>query len=167
MKEEEFYTEEEFYRETDPLWCQGDIIREIPHIHLRPPLPLTVVRKEQVKWGLRLAPYPYDSSASQVETPESASPAGGFKFIQGEQILAFCQIAFGMILSYDCEMEKDATHRMVALIRPLSPVPPEGQKIMLYTCLWQDNGRKLCGLPAINNTSPRFHKRYNARCFFN
>ncbi len=111
---------EEFYRDADPLWCQGDIIREIPHIHLRPPPPLTVIRRESVKWGERLTPYEYGSN----------TPQGGFDFAHGEQVLASCQVAFGMVLSHDCEIDKDPKYRMVALIRPLSEVRSDGQEII-------------------------------------
>ncbi len=121
---------DEFYRDVDPLWCQGDIIREIPHIHLKPPLPLTVIRKEQAKWGPRLTPYEYASSVPQAELPGSTFPQSGFKLAEGEQVLAFCQVAFGMVLSHGCEIDKDSKHRMVALIRSLSGVPSEGQEII-------------------------------------
>jgi len=134
---------EEFYRDADSLLCQGDIIREIPHIHLRPPLPLTVIRKEQTKWGQRLTPYEYGSSATHAEAPGSTSPQGGFKFAQGEQVLTFCQVAFGMVLSHGCEIDKDSKHRMVALIRPLSGVPPEGLEIIR-----SHNNLSACYLPA-------------------
>lgn len=119
---------EEFYRDVDLQWCQGDIIREIPHIHLKPPL--TVIRKEHVKYGERLTPYAYSSSAPQTGMPGSNSPQDGYKFGQGEQVLAFCQAAFGMILTHGCEIDKDERHRTVALIRPLSGVPSEGQEII-------------------------------------
>src|SRR6266704_3379494 len=97
---------DQFYRDVDSLWCQGDIIREIPHIHMKSPL--TVIRREQVKWGQRLTPYEYGSGAPQAEVPGNTSPQGGFKFAQGEQVLAFCQVAFGMILSHGCEIDKDS-----------------------------------------------------------
>jgi hypothetical protein len=113
--------------------CQGDIIREIPHINLKPPLPLTVIRKEHVKYGIKFAPYGYGSSA----------PEGGFHFDQGEQVLASCQLAFGMVLSHGCEIDKDSRYRMIALIRPLSVAPSDGQEIIRA-----NNDLSSCYLPA-------------------
>ncbi len=64
-----------YYRDVDPSWCQGDIIREIPHIHLKPPLPLTAVRRETAKGGLmRLTPYEYNSSTLQAGVPGNTPP---------------------------------------------------------------------------------------------
>lgn len=131
---------DEFYRDADPEWCQGDIIRQVPHIHMKPPL--TAMRKEQSKGGMRYAPYEYDISDSQAELSERASPQGGFKFDWGEQVLSFCQVAFGMILSHGCEIDKDFKHRTVALIRPLINVQ-EGQEIIRA-----NNNLSYCYLPA-------------------
>jgi|SRR6266567_3648060 len=126
---------DEFYRDADPILCQGDIIREIPHVNLKPPLPLTVIRKEHVKYGngIKFAPYEYGLSA----------PKDGFHFDQGEQVLASCQVAFGMVLSHGCEIDKDPRYRMIALIRPLSVAPPEGQEIIRA-----NNNLSSCYLPA-------------------
>ena len=121
---------EEFYRDTDPLLCQGDIIQKVPHIYLKPPLPLTVIRREQGKGGERLTPYKYGPSTPQTEVSESNSPQGGFKFAQGEQVLASCQVAFAIVLTHGCEIDQDSKQRMVALLRPLSGVPSEGQEII-------------------------------------
>ncbi len=115
----------EFYRDVDPLWCQGDIIRQVPHIHLKPPL--RALRKETTKFGERLAPFEYQFDAEEgglVRTP----PPGGFKFSTGEQVEAFCQLALGMVLTDGCEIDKDERHRQVALIRPLSPLPSQDQQ---------------------------------------
>jgi hypothetical protein len=76
-----------------------------------------------------------------------------------------------MVLSYDCEVDKDPKHRMVALIRPLRGVPSEGQEIIRA----HDNF-SACYLPAYgeimsesyvtdNDTSPRFLGKLRAYCF--
>jgi hypothetical protein len=66
---------------------------------------------------MRLTPYEYGLSV----------PQGGLKITrpEGEQVLASCQVALGMILTHGCEMDKDSKHRQVALIRPLDLVQPE------------------------------------------
>ena len=115
---------EEFYRDVDPLWCQGDIIRQVPHLHLKPPL--KALRKETTRSGERLVPFEYQFGSKEGELAHA--PPGGFKFSDGEQVGAFCQIALGMVLSHDCEMDKDSKHRQVALIRPLGPLPPRDQQ---------------------------------------
>lgn len=119
---------EEFYRAADPLLCQGDIIREVPHIHLKPPL--TAVRKESTSRGEMLAPYEYRLGVPEQGDPVNVPPRGGFKFATGDHVVAFCQLGFGMVLSHGCEVDKDPKHRMVALIRPLRGVPSEGQEII-------------------------------------
>ncbi len=126
---------EEYYRNVDPLWCYGDIVRNVPHIHLRPPLPLRIIREESTKWGMRLTPYEYGLSV----------PQGGLKITQpeGEQVLASCQVALGMILTHGCEMDKDPKHRQVALIRPLGLVQPEHQGFIR-----ENKNFSYCYLPA-------------------
>ena len=52
----------------------------------------------------------------------------GFKFAEGDQVVAFCQLAFGMVISHDCEIDKDTKHRLIALIRPLDPLPAQDQQ---------------------------------------
>lgn len=118
---------EEYYRDVDPEWCQGDIIRQIPHIHLKPPL--KVVRKETTKSGEKLAAFEYQFGTIQEKNNVAELPPGGFKFDIGEQAIAFCQLAFGVILSHGCEIDKDSKHRTVALIRPLSNVS-QGREII-------------------------------------
>jgi hypothetical protein len=117
---------EEFYRDVDPRWCQGDIIRQVPHIHLKPPL--IAVRRESTKSGEKLAPFEYPLGAPNEENPVNATPRGGFKFGTGDNIVAFCQLGFGMVLTYDCEIDNDKKHRHIALIRPLGPLPAQDQQ---------------------------------------
>src|ERR1700724_925046 len=119
---------EEIYWDIDPCWCQGDIIREAPHIHLKPPL--IAVRAETTKSGEKFAPFEYRLGAPEEGDPVNNPPRGGFKFATGDNVVAFCQLGFSMILTHGCEMDKDLKHRQVALIRPLSAVPPEGQEII-------------------------------------
>ena len=120
---------EEYYRDLDLSWCQGDIIRKVPHIYLKQP-PLTIARRESTsRYGERLTPYLYDFGISEGEESANTSLPGGFKFDRGEQSLALCHIAFGMILTNGCEIDKDDKHRTMALIRPLNVVQ-DGQDII-------------------------------------
>jgi hypothetical protein len=121
-------TSEEFYRDLDACWCQGDIIREVPHIHIKPPL--IAVRKETTKSGERFAPFEYHLGLSGEEGPVNNPPRGSFKIATGDEVLASCQLAFGMILTHGCEIDKDLRYCQVALIRPLSAVPLESQDVI-------------------------------------
>ncbi len=115
----------EFYRDVDAVWCQGDIVRQVPHIHMKPPL--KALRKEMTRNGERLAPFEYQFDAEETGLTRT-TPLGGFKFSEGEKVEAFCQLALGMVLTDGCEIDKDQRHRQVALIRPLGHLPSQDQQ---------------------------------------
>jgi hypothetical protein len=136
---------ENFYRDVDPRWCQGDIIREVPHIHLKPPL--RAVRREFTpKWGEKLIPFEYAFSVPGEGEPANTPPPGGFKFDTGDQVVAFCQVGLGMVLSHSCEMDKDSKHREIALIRPLGHLPAQDQQTIR-----ENRNLSYCYLPAYSN----------------
>jgi hypothetical protein len=121
---------EGFYREPDPLVSQGDIVRGVPHLHLKPPL--VVLRQRQTRRGFVMDPYEYGTGAEVAEGRNTPVPTGGFNFDRGldDKVSVFCQVALGIILSRDCDIENDRKHRLVALIRPLTGVQPEHQEII-------------------------------------
>ena len=133
----------EFYRDVDAVWCQGDIVRQVPHIHLKPPL--KALRKQTMRSGEMLAPFEYHFDAEETELMRTA-PNGGFNFSVGENVEAFCQLALGMVLTDGCEIDKDTKHRQVALIRPLNPLPLESQQTIR-----ENRNFSYCYLPAYAN----------------
>src|SRR5262249_46970810 len=58
-----------FYRPADPDICQGDIIDDVPHLHLRHPLEVVrgpmVAKGKQRIWGL----YPYPPQQGDPVNP--------------------------------------------------------------------------------------------------
>jgi len=106
-----------FYRDTDPDLCQGDIVKNIPHLFLKPPV--QVLRKTSSKANrLMFEAFKVDS--------EDVLP-GGFN-VAGENVSAHCQAARGIVLTHGCEIDKDEKHRLVALIRPLVKVKEQDQQ---------------------------------------
>jgi len=106
----------QFYRTPDSQLCQGDILCDIPHLHLKPPL--QALRNTTTRQGQAFLPEPYEP-----KTPQERR--------QGSLVATSCQLGLGMLLTYDCEIDNDRKHRMVALIRPLDrQIPPDQQEII-------------------------------------
>ena len=117
-----------FYREPDQQLCQGDLVRAVPHLHLKPPLQM--LRPQSTSQGQLLAPYDISPGAAPpVRQGRSSSPVR-LRLSEGEHVSAFCQIALGIVLSHGCEIEKDNRHRLLALVRPLGPLPPDVQQVI-------------------------------------
>jgi len=97
-------------------------MRAVPHVHLKQP-PLKALRSRITnRGGETFDPYPYDMEEDGEQGP-LPTPRPDFHFSQGENMAAaFCQVAVGILLSHNCELDKDNKHRLVALIRPLSGV---------------------------------------------
>jgi hypothetical protein len=95
-----------FYRAADASLCQGDILERVPHIILkdqpRPLRPTTLTGKKPGYQVDELAP------------GELPATDGG-----GVSVAALCHVTRAMLLSFDCEIDNDKKHRLVALIRPL------------------------------------------------
>lgn len=95
-----------FYRPVDPQLCQGDILERVPHVLLKAqPRPL---RKTTLS-GNRIV-YEMEELAEGAlpTTPE-----------EGVLVPATCHVSRAMLLTHDCEIDKDKKHRTVVLIRPL------------------------------------------------
>jgi hypothetical protein len=100
-----------FYRPVDPELCQGDVFERIPHLLL----------KEQPR-PLRKTTFQGNKTAYEMEELEEnmlpSTPEGG------ALVPATCQVTRAMLLTYNCEIDKDKKHRAVALVRPLPPTMP-------------------------------------------
>jgi hypothetical protein len=103
-----------FYREVDPKSCQGDVFECVPHLLLKdPPTPL------------RSTTLPGKKAGYQVEElAEDALPQAGKEVLAP----ASCVVARAMLLTYDCEIDKPKSLRTIALVRPLDPGMPEGDR---------------------------------------
>jgi hypothetical protein len=124
---------EPFYRLVDKEILQGDIFEEVPQLFLRPPL--LALRRVTLAGGREaFGFYPFPPPADDAPGgPSGRVPPGGpFHFGTGEQTSAFCQVTRAIILNHDCDIENEPDHRLVALVRPLSPVPAEHQEIIRH-----------------------------------
>lgn len=108
-----------FYRSLDPELSQGDILVDVPHLSIRPPI--TVLRSSTGRGGAKLyQPYEHGSAAP---------PPGGFRLTQqGEDVVSSCQMAWGIVLTHSCEIDKPDTKLVsVLLVRSLRPLPEATQ----------------------------------------
>ena len=130
-------TEIDFYRDPDPQICQGDIFESVPHLHQQ--WPLRVLRQVTAqRYGEVLQPFGLD-----------APPADGLRFERGmpEDVPASCLRTRGILLTHGCEIDKDRKYRMVALVKPLGPLPLDDAAIIRahrnyrYFYLPEDPGR--------------------------
>jgi hypothetical protein len=110
-----------FYRDVGTEYSQGDIIDGVPSIHLKSTPTLIALRECNLKGGKKgWEPLSADSSAN--------GPKPDFK--KGEIVPAFCQVTRAILLTRDCEIDKDPKHRLVAMVRPLSAIAPEHSEII-------------------------------------
>ncbi len=110
-----------FYRDVGNDYCQGDLIDDVPSIHLKVEPSLTALRKGTVKGNRQI----WDILSSN---PQPTGPKPDFKM--GEVVPAFCQISRAILLTRDCEIDKDPNHRLVALVRPLARIAPADRDIV-------------------------------------
>src|SRR3954465_16074635 len=110
-----------FYRDVDLEYCQGDLIDDLPSIHLRADTPLVALRRCDLKGNRRVWEPVH-------ENPTGTGPKPDFK--KGENVLAFCQISSAILLTHCCEIDKDPKYRLVALVRPLAGIAPDDRQII-------------------------------------
>ncbi len=104
-----------FYRAVASQLCQGDILERVPHLFLQEqPRP---VRKTTLP-GNRIL---YEMQ----ELPEGTLPT---TTAEGLLVSATCHVTRAMLLTHDCEIDKDQKHRTVVLIRPLPPSMPAQER---------------------------------------
>jgi hypothetical protein len=62
---------------------------------------------------------------------------------------ASCLVERAILLTYDCEIDKDKRHRTIALVRPMTGLRPEEQEVI------RKNGKYACFyLPALDDAQP-------------
>lgn len=136
-----------FYRPVDSQLCQGDIFDRVPHIYL----------KEQPR-PLRKTTGPKNKTVYEMEElPEGALPT-----TPGEGLLVpvTCQVTRAMLLTYDCEIDKDKKHRTIALVRPLPANMPEPER----TTIRQNQRFPFFYLPAGGEQLPESYVDFRRTC---
>jgi hypothetical protein len=107
-----------FYRAVDPQLCQGDVLERVPHVYLKDhPLPLRPTTLPGKKPGYQLTELP---PGELPKTPD-----------EGVLVPAMCQVTRAMLLTYDCEIDKDTKHRTIALIRPIAANMPDRDRTII------------------------------------
>jgi hypothetical protein len=136
-----------FYHPVDPQLCQGDILERVPHILL----------KEQPR-PIQKATFPGNRSAYQLaELAEGALPQTPE---EGVLVPATCHVTRAMVLTHDCEIDKDMRHRSVLLIRPLPANLPESER----TTIRENKKYSFFYLPAGDNTLPESYVDFRRIC---
>src|SRR6266404_1479041 len=97
---------DQFYRAFTPELCQGDIFERVPHLLL----------KEHPQ-SLRPTTLPGNRVVYELHTTTEDEPAPSA--VQDLAVPATCQMTRAILLTFDCEIDKDKKHRTVALVRPL------------------------------------------------
>ncbi len=118
-----------FYFSPKPELCQGDIVRGVPHLYLKPPV--DVLRERMISGGRKIIEsHPTPLGLPPNEADSVTPPQGGFRFNQsaGDKVQSPLITALGIILTYGCEIDNDRKHRHIALIRPLRFIQTDEQK---------------------------------------
>jgi hypothetical protein len=136
-----------FYRPTDPQLCQGDILERVPHL----------VLKEQPR-PLRKTTLPSNRIVYEMEElPEGALPTTPD---DGLLVPAACHVSRAMLLTHDCEIDKDKKHRTVVLIRQLPGSMPAQDRVTI-----QENRRfPFFHLPAGGDNLPESYVDFRRVC---
>jgi hypothetical protein len=123
---------------------QGDIFEVQPSIFI-PLRPLAVVRTRPE--GERI------HAGVHMEDGQPKPPEDGYHWDTGESIICDGILAKAVMMTHDCEIEKDDKHRVLALIRPWGTIPAEFQDKVR-----QGRRYRFFWLPAQND--PDFEESY-------
>jgi hypothetical protein len=109
-----------YYRAKEPAEIlQGDIFDLQPSIFIQS-RPLSVVRMKQAADGRIYA-------GMHTEDGKPTEPEDGYRWDKAETIVCDGILSRAVMLTHDCEIEKDDKHRVLALIRPWATIPTEHQ----------------------------------------
>lgn len=106
-----------FYRPFQPELCQGDIFECLPNIHLKSPAEL-------------LVPATLSGQRRGFEIGDQLAAGLALSRRAGVVIGAECDATRAMLMTFDCEIDKDK-HRTIALIRPLDSSLPDQVKAVI------------------------------------
>lgn len=99
-------------------------MNDVPHIYLK--TPFQALKPRTVKGApLGFAAYPFEPGHY-----DQVNEGQGFDFIRGELVAATCQIARGMVLTRDCDIDSEG-RATVALVRVVPPNMQEENKAII------------------------------------
>ena len=109
---------QQFYRPIPEKLCQGDVFERVPLLHLKE-LPPTLKR----------VTLPGNREGFELTEPLSAEAPP--KVHAGLLVPALVDHTRGILLTYDCEIDKPGVkHLTVALVRPLDPLPDDQKELL-------------------------------------
>jgi hypothetical protein len=122
---------EELYETPREQFSQGDILEVVPHLHFQAPLTALLADGEGGYRG-------------------SAEPVPVSNDRQGQPVLSTCKRAMGLILTHDCEIDKDSIKSwIICPIVPISELPSaqrgDAKRNRIYSLLY---------LPSYRNVLP-------------
>jgi hypothetical protein len=125
----------ECYRDPETVVSQGDIFESVPHLFLkdRPKEPhaLVLATKKAGSFVDELCGPKFPKSGSEIIVPAPA------------------RVGYAVLLSHSCEVDKDKTHRVVALVRQMESLRPEEKETI------RSNGKRACFyLPPLEGKLP-------------
>lgn len=104
-----------YYQPLTEKLCQGDILKNVPHLLLRGEPDLEVLKPDRVKGGHpihRITAYSLNSDTQH----RGLHGDGGL-------VSAVCQVGFGMVLTQGCEIDKTEDGPLqIAIIKPLDEI---------------------------------------------
>src|SRR5258708_7599531 len=123
------------YRALEDQVCQGDIFENAPSLILKD--------KPKKDVPIQLAGLKAGSLTDQLS---GATPAAA----TGEIVMpVFTLIGHAILLTYDCDLDKDKKHRTIALIRPMGSLNTQEQENV------RSGGKYACfHLPALADVIP-------------
>jgi hypothetical protein len=95
---------------------QGDVYRECASLFVDS-RPLTAVRRASGS-----------TPTARLFAEDGAAPPGGFKWDEAEYVVGRATLALGIMVTHDCELDKDDHFRTMALIRPWHALAAEASE---------------------------------------
>jgi hypothetical protein len=112
------------YRTPETELSQGDIVDDVPHFRVRPPL--EIVRRWTAKGGREWwIPFPYPPVVGKTPDTGKTIKLPPFNVKEGEVVPVSCRFTRALILNYDCDLQHEEDHCLVAMVRPITGVHEE------------------------------------------
>jgi hypothetical protein len=110
---------------------QGDVWDNVPQLQrIRPPL--QVLRRATLSKGREgYEAHPFPGGTGHPDTPAPQAASGPtFNFKAGEPIPVSCQVARALVLTYDCDLDNDPDHCLVALVRSFAGLSEANRELI-------------------------------------
>jgi len=112
------------YRPVEADLSQGDIVDDVPHLRLTPPL--TVVRQFNANKGrIHWAPFPYPPEEGNTPDAQRLGKTivqQPFDVKKGEFLPVLARFTRAILLNYDCDLQHEEDHCLAAIVRPMAGV---------------------------------------------